>query len=189
LGERFRNREDCSIKMKNPKNIKRGKRAKASGADFERRVRKDLEEKGWIVSKWPNNVEFSKEYPLKVGSLKMLEREAEGKKHEGKLIPSKHKFRGAGIPMAIGTGFPDFFAYKDVSEDIEIGWSPSDGSVSFPLYQIQFIESKVDGYLSKEEKAKAQWYLKNNYCSKFLIAYKTKEKNRVKVNYKEVELE
>ena len=28
--------------------------------------------------------------------------------------------------------------------------------------------------------------LENNYCSKFLIAYKTKVKNRVVVNYKEV---
>jgi len=73
-------------------------------------------------------------------------------------------------------GFPDFIAYKlRFNNDIISG------------YEIQFVECKTNGYLSKEEKEKAKWYLDNNYCSKFLIAYKTKEKNRVKVNYKELE--
>ena len=35
-----------------------GKKNRAAGARFELKVRKDLEEKGWIVSKWMNNVEF-----------------------------------------------------------------------------------------------------------------------------------
>ena len=41
------------------KNQIRGKKARASGMRFELSVRKDLEEKGWIVSKWQNNVEFT----------------------------------------------------------------------------------------------------------------------------------
>lgn len=32
---------------------------------------------------------------------------------------------------------------------------------------------------------KARWYLDNNYCSRFLVAKKTKEKNRVKIVYEE----
>lgn len=43
------------------KNIIRGKKARASGARFELKVRKDLESKGWIVSKWMNQVEFEKD--------------------------------------------------------------------------------------------------------------------------------
>ena len=37
---------------------KQGKKNRASGQRFELKVRKDLEEKGWIVSKWMNNVKL-----------------------------------------------------------------------------------------------------------------------------------
>lgn len=40
---------------------KLGKRNKAAGARFELKVRKDLEDKGWIVSKWMNQVIFEDE--------------------------------------------------------------------------------------------------------------------------------
>jgi len=39
------------IKIKKEKNVKRGRKARKSGAEFELRVRKDLESKGWIVLK------------------------------------------------------------------------------------------------------------------------------------------
>ncbi|MBU2576651.1 MAG: hypothetical protein KKF50_02925 [Nanoarchaeota archaeon] len=38
--------------------IKRGGKARAAGGQFELRVRKDLEAKGWIVDKWSNNVDL-----------------------------------------------------------------------------------------------------------------------------------
>jgi hypothetical protein len=38
--------------------IDKGKKSKSSGTHFEMIVRKDLEEKGWIVDKWTNNVDF-----------------------------------------------------------------------------------------------------------------------------------
>jgi len=44
--------------QKKKTNIKRGSMSKSSGSAFELKVRKDLEEKGWIVSKWQNQVEF-----------------------------------------------------------------------------------------------------------------------------------
>ena len=38
-----------------------GKKNRAAGARFELKVRKDLEEKGWVVSKWMNQVVFEDE--------------------------------------------------------------------------------------------------------------------------------
>ena len=141
---------------------KQGKRNKAMGADFERRTRKDLEEKGWKVSKYQNNVEFFESEWSKDWDEKPF--------IKGKSVPAK-----ASRYRLSSTGFPDFIAYKlRFNNDIISG------------YEIQFVECKTNGYLSKEEKEKARWYLDNKYCNKFFIAYKTKEKNRVKVNYKEL---
>ena len=76
--------------MKDIKNIQRGKKARKDGADFERRVRKDLEEQGWNVDKWSNNVN--------------LELNA--------IFPAKRKYLGFGKPLVIGTGFPDFIGIR-----------------------------------------------------------------------------
>lgn len=67
-----------------------GKRSKNAGQRFEVLVRKDLEEKGFIVSKWMNNVNLE----------------------ENKLIQVKNKFRGKGIPMMLGAGMPDFITMQ-----------------------------------------------------------------------------
>ena len=57
-------------------------------------MRKDLEGKKWIVSKWPNNIE------------------------DEKIIPSKRVFKrfnkNMGV-MTIGTGFPDFIAFQKIN--------------------------------------------------------------------------
>lgn len=134
---------------------KQGKRNKASGADFEKRTRADLESKGWIVSKWQNNIK------------------------EGKCVPAK-----PGRYMMMQTGFPDFMAFRQKLIKINEGFEAYniDGT-----YEIIFVECKSNGYLKPEEKEKAEWYLKNNYCSKFLVAKKVKEKNRIKIEYKEFE--
>lgn len=147
--------------MKDPEKVKQGKRNRRMGADFERRTRKDLEQKGWFVSKYQNNVEF-------LYNLSILN--SQGPVKEGKMIPAKaSRFRLS------STGFPDFISYKKVKFKNE------------NIYYVDFIECKVNGRLSKVEKEKAQWYLDNNVCSKFLIAYKEKINNRVKVKYKEFE--
>ena len=52
------NEEGVPYKFKKKSEIKKGKKARASGSRFELQVRKDLENKGWIVDKWNNNVEF-----------------------------------------------------------------------------------------------------------------------------------
>ena len=48
------------MKLKDPKRVSQGKKNRAAGARFELKVRKDLEDKNWIVSKWMNNVDLIK---------------------------------------------------------------------------------------------------------------------------------
>ena len=102
---------------------------------------------------------------------------------KGKCVPAKPgKFR------MMQTGFPDFIAYQMYDEEenfLDTGAIPKTKPIK--MYKVIFVECKTNGYLSKEEKEKAQWYIKNNYCEEFWIAYKTKEKNRVLVNYKKLE--
>ena len=66
---------------------KMGKQNRQRGADTERRARKDLESKGWIVSKWGNNV-----------------------KDNELVVVKNHFFKGRG--MMLGAGFPDFIAFR-----------------------------------------------------------------------------
>ena len=135
---------------------KQGKRNKINGAIFERRVRADLESKGWIVSKWQNNVELPKGI-----SNQLIEA-----RNYAKCVQAKPgRFR------MMQTGFPDFIAFEL--------------QVELDLFEIIFIECKTNGRLDKIEKEKAKWYLDNHYCSKLYIASKVKEKNRIKIKYEE----
>ena len=84
-----------------------GKANRAAGARFEAKVRKDLESKDWIVSRWANNVKLEE---CKTADGKMIN--LFNGVHE--IVPARHKFRGPGIPMAIGTGFPDFIAIRNI---------------------------------------------------------------------------
>lgn len=67
-----------------------GRKNRARGGEFERKVRIDLESKGWIVNKWMNNVDLS----------------------QRKIVPAKRRFNPFAKVMAIGTGFPDFICFK-----------------------------------------------------------------------------
>lgn len=84
--------------IKSEKSI-RGKKSRAAGQRFEARVRKDLENKGWIVSKWMNTVDYDKE----------------GK--TGKIVPAKRKYNPFMKVMTIGTGFPDFICFRKIDEE------------------------------------------------------------------------
>jgi len=162
--------------MKDPKKVAQGKKNKASGAKFELRVRKHFEDQGWIVDKWSNNVEFDKCTCTKeikgvfaqcpqhsITDLDNLN------KLKGTLKPAKRAYNPFKKAYAIGTGFPDFIAFRLLA--------------GTDLYEVIGVECKVGKYLDKEEKAKCQWYLNNNVFSKILIAYKTKVKNRIVINF------
>lgn len=85
--------DDGTVKLKKKVNIERGSSSKSAGNAFELRVRKDLEEKGWIVDKWSNNLDLE----------------------TGTIHPCKRTFRRFGLGkgvMTIGTGFPDFIAFQ-----------------------------------------------------------------------------
>lgn len=76
--------------------IKRGRSSRARGAKFELKVRKDLEEKGWIVDKWTNNVD-----------LEMR-----------KLVKCKPKFNPFTKRLIMNSGgFPDFISIKQIYKE------------------------------------------------------------------------
>ncbi len=127
---------------------KRGKRNRAAGVRFEAKVRSDLESMGWVVDKWTNTVDYS----------------------ERKIIPAKRKFNPYSRVMSIGTGFPDFIAFKLIEGKREIVG----------------VEVKRRGYLDRSEKDMCKWLLENKIFSRILIAkeYKDKEdKRKISVEY------
>ena len=75
-----------------------GKRNRIRGADWERAVRKDLGNKGWIVSKFQNNIDLE----------------------NSKLIPATRKYNPFKKVLVIGTGFPDFICWRTPSINTEV---------------------------------------------------------------------
>ena len=73
----------------------RGKKSRVAGQKFETKVRQDLEELGWIVSKWVNTIDYEK----------------------NKVIPAKRKYNPFSKVLTIGTGFPDFVCFRKTISD------------------------------------------------------------------------
>jgi len=136
---------------KKKSNIKRGGRSRATGSQFELKVRKDLEEKGRIVDKWTNNVEFE------------LDERGEIIFETGKLIISR-KYNPFKRMLIIGTGFPDFISIKHVHDG---------------MYSVIGVEVKMNGILSKIEKEKCSWYLQNKIFSEIWIAKKGEKRGKI----------
>lgn len=93
---------------------------------------------------------------------------------EEKVVPAKRKFNPFSKVMTIGTGFPDFIAFQLFNEGNK-------------LYKLVGVECKVSGKLSKEEKEKCVFLLKEKVFSEIWVAKKVKEKNRVSVVYENFE--
>jgi hypothetical protein len=131
-----------------------GKKSRAAGARFELKVRKDLEEKGWITDKWTKNVDLDKM----------------------ELVPTRRKFiPGKGF-LGIGTGFPDFIAFRPI-----VGEKKEE----FHTYNVIGVESKSTGLLDKKEKEKCFFLLEHNVFKDILIAGKGEKKGSIEyVNYK-----
>ncbi|MHA1737896.1 MAG: hypothetical protein ACTSWD_04865 [Candidatus Heimdallarchaeota archaeon] len=105
--------------MTDPIKVKKGKRSRAQGAAFELRVRADLEEKGWIVDKWTNNVEFEEITNDQIIEARQKDFTTKNKDYRyidplsiGKLIKAKAKWAGPGRPMMMGAGFCDFICFR-----------------------------------------------------------------------------
>jgi len=86
--------DEGNVILKKKTKVRRGSKSRSGGRQFELRVRKDLEDKGWIVDKWSNNLDLS----------------------ENKIIPAKRKFNPFSKIMTIGTGFPDFIAFQLIDD-------------------------------------------------------------------------
>lgn len=172
---------------KNPDKVKQGKKNRAAGGAFELRVRKDLEEDGWIVDKFTNNVDMTTNLnPDRNGTTDMgdgvyASTLAYYPPKYGKLIPAKRKYAGFGRPMVIGTGFPDFVTFRNISYGDE-------GDKVSSLYEVVGVECKCNGNLDRIEKEKCRWLLKKNIFSKILIAEKTKVKNKIVIVYHDFEV-
>ena len=163
---------------------KQGKSNLAAGRRFENKVRKDLEAKGWIVSRWQNNVKFENRQDILDENNSFMRKERAKNNipwHDirinpnivGKCVPAKQgRFRKT------STGFPDFICYRLFKEQMD--FVKGEGMLGDDIfYEIIFVECKTNGYLTPEEKAKAKWYLNNNYCSKFLIAKKGEKRGEI----------
>lgn len=167
--------------MKKIDKVKQGKSNRKSGSEWERTVRHDLEESGWIVSKWMNQVE-------------LLWSNKEGfttKRNDGtifgKLIPAKHKFNPFNKIMTIGTGLPDFICFRKKKlsfSEIYENQVIKEYIDEMNVYEVIGVEAKSNGYLDKEEKEKIEWLLKKGIFSKIIIAMKDKKK-RGGIIYKE----
>lgn len=113
-----------------------GKRNKVNGARHELKIRKELENDGWFVSKWSNNIDIATK----------------------SIVKAKHTFNPFRKVMSLGTGFPDFIAFKRVpTKGYERGYSneqPIWLDKTNYNYIIRFIECKLNGRLTAEEKEK-----------------------------------
>ena len=127
--------------MPKKKKRRQGKLNRAAGARFELKVRGNLESDGWIVDKWTNNIDL----------------------REGKLVKAKRKYNPYKKVLGIGTGFPDFIAFKRKGKN----------------YEVISVEARTIGYLSKEERKKCRFLLDKKIFSKILIAKKGKKRGEI----------
>jgi len=84
------------------------------------------------------------------------------------IFPAKRKFNPFSKVMTIGTGFPDFISFKRIN----------DGS-----YSIIGVEVKMNGKLSKIEKEKCAYYLKEKVFSEIWIAKMERKARKIIVKY------
>ncbi len=82
----------------------------------------------------------------------------------GEIVPAKNYYiPGRGNVM--GSGFPDFVMFR--GNDIDNNWSTT--------YELMFVEAKLNGLLSKEEKLKLK--VLKELGHKTYIAYEDKSQN------------
>ena len=127
--------------MPNKKKSEQGRKSRAAGARFELKVRGFMEDEGWIVDKWINNVDLN----------------------EKKLVKAKRKFNPYMKILGIGTGFPDFIAFKTKGKN----------------YEVIGLEVKGNGWLDRTEKEKCNFLLDKKIFSNILIAKKGKKRGKI----------
>jgi hypothetical protein len=134
-----------------------GRKSRASGKTFEKKCRTFLEGMPYryIVARWTNNLEPFTQVDGTQGY---------------KMIPSAPhaKFNPFFKRMQVfntNTGFPDFFGFYPGEQTELIGF-----------------ECKKAKYLSKEEKDKCQWYLREYIFSRIFVMYPGKKRGVIEMD-------
>ncbi len=84
---------------------------------------------------------------------------------KGRLVKCKPKFNPFTKALMMNTaGFPDFILIKHIHDE---------------MYHVIGIEVKMNGILSKEEKAKCVWYLQEKVFSQIWIARQGKKRGEI----------
>lgn len=83
---------------------------------------------------------------------------------QGKIVKAKRKYNPFRKMLVVGTGFPDFISIKHIHDKV---------------YSVIGVEVKMNGLLSKGEKEKCRWYLKNKIFSSIWIAKKSKKRGKI----------
>lgn len=120
--------------MKTEDRKKLGKKSRKQGQDFERKVREDLESKGWIVLRWDKNVEFNSLGNHGSTPCSPIKSKQGGSITEKgwrndiapssipRLVQAKSKFIFNPVlkrmmPVGISQGFPDFVCFRSWMND------------------------------------------------------------------------
>lgn len=134
--------ERGKITSKEKSKVKRGSLSRAQGGRFELKVRGELESREWFIDKWNNNVDLE----------------------AGKLVKAKRRYNPFKKILVVGTGFPDFIAFKKAGEE---------------SYDVIGVEVKMNGTLSKTEKEKCAWYLQKEIFNRILVAKKGEKRGEI----------
>jgi len=86
----------------------------------------------------------------------------------------------------VGTGFPDFIAFRKTM--CSSAYTLNSTSQKFrnegaKNHEVIGVEVKINGILSKIEKEKCAWYLKEGIFSRILIAKSVKDGRKIKIEY------
>jgi len=157
-----------------------GKKNRAAGQRFEKKVRESLELNGFICDRWTNNVELVEVHYV---SGRTSAEEEEVKiikdivKTESRLVPAKPKFifnpkTKSRQMIGNNSGFPDFVAFRKVPVNLA-----PEGFMK--VYEVVGVESKINGQLDREEKEKCGWLLANNVFSGIVIASKGEKRGEI----------
>lgn len=151
--------------MKTEDRKKLGKKSRKQGQDFERKVREDLESKGWIVLRWDKNIEFPIGY--------------EGVMLRGEFVQTTGHWNNFLKRIVVSqSGFPDFVCIKLGVFKTPVG----DIRLTPDAFEVQFVECKTNGILDKLEREKSRW-IKEKLHIPIFIASKQKIKRKIEVHY------
>jgi len=145
--------------MKNPNKVKQGKKNRAAGKRFELKVREDLEKANWIVFRNSNDV--SDVIETDIGEYERFFKQA---KTKWNFITK--------MPMSIQSGFPDYVCIHSLV--------PEDNR-----FLVKFVECKINGQLSKEEKEKCKWIIEKLEIPVIIASRGKKRGEIIYENFKE----